>query len=598
MFVRSVKVTSSSGTVHEYVRIVSNVRHRGRVKQKVIANLGRRDTLEAVLPLLNRFLKGAQQLGQELKELGEEDSLEILDASTWGPALAVRRLFEELQLWSILDECERHRPNHLNQADEPEDWVSRVLVLVTNRLVCPCSEHALAAWLESDFVCDREGRRYVPRWKQHGRVKVDFAQLQRWYRTLDHLLAHKQRIEVALYYRLRDLFSFQPELVLYDLTSTYFEGHGPEGLAKHGYSRDDKRRKVQVVVGVVMVAGWPIAHHVWSGNTQDSSTVAEVLDDLTSRFDFKRVVFVGDRGMVSQSNLAQLKDAEKERDFGFLLGMVRRRNPEVEALIDRAGDQWTECPMGINAREKQGEQPKTRVQEVSCDREGVRVFVADSDERRGYEERQRTKAMKRVREALERVQTRVAAGRLKDPAKIGAAVQRVLQRHHGYRYYAWELQEGKLKFYEHPVNLRREKKHEGKYLIQTDQTDITPVEAVEQYKQLNEVERGFRSLKDVLSMRPVYHQAEHRVRAHIFVAALAFLLERFLERRLKDTGVNLSAADALCALQTIRHVTFRVRGDQRIGITPGSARARRALKALKIHSLRPPTPPRGPKTKM
>ena len=101
-----------------------------------------------------------------------------------------------------------------------DDWVSRVLVLITNRLVRPCSEHALAEWLETDYVCDRTGRRYVPYWKRRGRVQVDMAQLQCWYRTLDHLLLNKAKLEVALYERLRTLFDFQADLVLYDLTST------------------------------------------------------------------------------------------------------------------------------------------------------------------------------------------------------------------------------------------------------------------------------------------------------------------------------------------------------------------------------------------
>ena len=109
-------------------------------------------------------------------------------------------------------------------------------------------------------------------------------------------LHFENEVEVALYQRLRTLFEFDADLVLYDLTSTYFEGHGPPDMAKHGHSRDGKPRKLQVVVGVVMVAGWPIAHHVWAGNRRDSTTVQEVVKDLSERFHFGRLVFVGDRG--------------------------------------------------------------------------------------------------------------------------------------------------------------------------------------------------------------------------------------------------------------------------------------------------------------
>jgi transposase len=595
MFIRSIKVRSSAGTVHEYIRVVTSVREQGRVKQKVVANLGRRDTLEAILPLLNRFLQGEDDPQQLARQLSQEGPLDVLDASTWGPMLVVRHLFGQLGLWRILD-AGRRWPRLQPDEDPHDDWVSRVLVLVANRLVQPGSEHALAAWLETDYVCDRQGRRYVPCWKQQGRVQVDRVQLQRWYRTLDHLIINKDRIEVALYERLRDLFSFQPDLVLYDLTSTYFTGRGPTGFAKHGHSRDGKPRNVQVVIGVVMVAGWPIAHHVWAGNKRDSTTVPEVIEDLSKRFQLRQVVFVGDRGMVTAKNLQAIRNAEGK--YGFLVGMTRRRNPEAESLIDRVTeDQWQDCPAGINACEK-ADPPKTRVQEVACDRAGVRVFVVDSDERREYEQRMREKAMQRVRSALEKIQARVLAGRLKDPAKIGAAVERSLQRNHGYRYYAWELQDGQLRFFEHPVNLPREKKYEGKYLIQTDQVDMTPQDAVQYYKELNEVERGFHSLKDPIGMRPIHHRSERRVRAHIFVAALAFLMERLLERHLKNAKVLLSPSSALAALQTVRHVTFRVEGQSRTGVTPGSARARQVLSALQITDLRPPTPPNGDPTTM
>jgi transposase len=505
----------------------------------------------------------------------------------------VRHFFEQLGFWQLLDSCRRW-PRLQADEDPDDDWPSRALALIANRLVRPVSEHALAGWLETDYVCDRVGRRYLAHWKQQGRVRVDLTVLQYWYRTLDHLILNQAKIELALYGRLRDLFHFQPDLVFYDLTSTYFEGHGPATLAKHGYSRDGKPRNVQVVVGVVMVAGWPIAHHVWAGNTRDSKTVAEVVKDLTQRFQFRQVVFVGDRGMVTEKNLDVLQTADG--DWGFLLGMTRRQNPEAEALIDRViEDAWLDCPSGINGREATLQQ-RTRVQEVSCERDGVRVFVVDSDERRAYEQRQREKAMGRVRLGLEKLQTRVSQGRLKDPAKIGAAAQRILSRHHGHRYYAWWLVEGQFEFEEHPVNLPREKKYEGKYLIQTDQIDLTPQDAVAQYKDLNEVERGFRSLKDPIGMRPIWHHKERRVRAHIFVAALSFLIERMLERALKDAGVPVSAQAALTALQTVRHVRFKVDGQERTGVTPGSHYARQVLQALNIGELRPPTPPESTST--
>lgn len=159
------------------MRIVGSVWEKGKVKQKVVANLGRRDTLQAVLPLLNNFLKGQDDQQQLARQLGQEGPIEVLDASTWGPTLVARHFFDQLGLWKLLDAGRRWAK--LSPEEDPDDdWVRRVLVLITNRLVRPSSEHALAEWLETDYVCDRAGRRYVPCWKRQGRVQVDLGQLQ------------------------------------------------------------------------------------------------------------------------------------------------------------------------------------------------------------------------------------------------------------------------------------------------------------------------------------------------------------------------------------------------------------------------------------
>jgi hypothetical protein len=336
MYLRTVKVRSSNGTVNEYVRAVEAYRENGKVKQRTIADLGRKDLLVELFPKLRRLLNGHSDT-----QTAASSELQILDASTWGPILALRALFDQLGLWSILDAT-------LGKA-KGVPFADRAFVLVANRLIHPASEHGLAGWLETDFVCDRQGRRFLPNWHQRNRVRVHFSQLEAWYRTLDQLLAAKERIELALYHRLRDLFSFKPDLVLYDITSTYFEGAGPANFAKHGYSRDEKPHNVQVIVGVVMVAGWPIAHHVWAGNQVDHSTVPQAIRDLHQRFGFNRLVFVGDRGMVTDGNLEGII-AEQN---GYLVGVKRRRNKELAewlAAVDEA--KWISCPVGITARER------------------------------------------------------------------------------------------------------------------------------------------------------------------------------------------------------------------------------------------------------
>jgi transposase len=583
MYPRTIKVRSSSGTVHEYVRVVEAYRHHGKGKQRVVADLGRKDLLRDLLPKLQRLLTG---------DGGPDDPTpadpEVVDAATWGPVLVVRHLFDQLGLWAILD-------RYLGRA-KGVPFADRAFVLVANRLIAPASEHALAGWLETDFVCDRAGRRFVPHWHRRRRVRVHPRQLDAWYRTLDQLLAAKDRIEVALYLRLRDLFSLQPELVLYDLTSTYFEGAGPHDFARHGYSRDGKPQNVQVIVGVVMVAGWPIAHHVWEGNRVDHSTAQEVIGDLRKRFAFGRVVFVGDRGMVTDENLESITKGGR----GFLVGIKRRRHPRLDAWLDAVDDtKWIDCPGGINAQERKAHPLRTRAQEVPSGDPELRVFVIDSDERRGYEQAKRQQAMERARQKLERLQERVASGALKRPERIGAAVERIMQRYHGYRYFDWKLDAGTLEFSESPTHLGREKAIEGKYVIATSEKGLSVLDAVALYKDLTDVEHGFRQLKDVLALRPIYHRVEPRVKAHIFVAALALLVQRLLGRRLDEAGVDLSAERALQALSTVRLVSFHLEGQgERRGVTGGCPDARLVLKALRLTDQRPPAPPEGEETVM
>jgi transposase len=254
--------------------------------------------------------------------------------------------------------------------------------------------------------------------------------------------------------------------------------------------------------------------------------------------------------------------------------------------------------VGITASEK-SKPPQTRVQEVESGEEGLRVFVIDSEDRREYEQAQRERSMEKTRLALERLRQRVIAGRLVRPEKIGAAPARVLARYHGSWYYDWRLRNGAFEVFEHPTHFNRERQLEGRYVIATTESNITAADAVAQYKVLMEVERGFRHLKDVIDPRPIHHPTAGRIQAHIFVATLALLLERLLERRLQEAGLDFSAAFALEAASTIRAVMFRVPdGSPRRGTSRDSPHAGQVLNALKITDRTLPLPPERQETAM
>ena len=571
MFLRTTRVKRPDGRVDEYIRLVESYWNQGRPRHRIVCNLGRKDVLAPHAEALLGLLQGEPPVGlPEAQAVGAWD---------WGPLLVARSLWRELGLEAILDRI------------GPDPQLSdRTWALVANRLTQPTSEHGLARWLETDFVCDRQGRRWLPQWRDEAerlasrrpRVWVQDGQLKQWYRTLDRLIAAQARIEKELFLRLRDLFHLKVDLVFYDLTSSYFEGHGPP-LAAHGYSREGKPRNRQVLVGLVMIEGWPLAHHVFAGNWRDASTLPEVLKDLQQRFGLARVILVGDRGMMTSGNLEQLRSG----GHGYVVGLNRRRRPQVLRYVEQARGPWQECPLGVAAAE-QSAPFQTRVQEVASEQPGVRVFVVESEERLAYERGEREKAMGRVQPQLEALRRRVAGGKLKTPEKIGAAAQRVLARHHGSRYYDWKLEEGQFEYFEHPLHLRQEQALEGKYLIQVEGCDLSPREAVQVYKELSEVERAFRQLKDVIEMRPIYHQTDRRVQAHLFVAALAFLVDRALEKELKSAGLDLSSREAWQILRTVRVVEIDLGGGKcQRSVTRGSGRAAQILKALNITDLNP-----------
>jgi transposase len=581
VFLRSVKAANGR---HEYLRLVENYRQGDKVRQRVVLHVGRKDLLAPHLEALVRLLQADQQNPTWVST----EEVSTPQAWTWGPLRVARHLFDSLSLGPILDGTTKLL-RHAQPLSE------RIFPLVGNRLTRPGSEHALAQWLEDFYVVTTEGRRWTPQWKASRRVKVNFEQLRLWYQTLDDLLAQKAQIETAIWQELRDLFSLEPELVFYDITSTYFEGQGPAGLGRFGYSRDGKPRNRQVLIGVVMMDGWPIAHHVFAGNRLDQTTVGEVVEDLHQRFGLRRVVFVGDRGMVTLNNVEQLRQGGQ----GYLVGLQRRNRKDIPHYIEQAmaRQDWQECPGGITASEK-AVAPRTRVQEVAGKEPGVRVFVVHSEEREQYERGMRELSMERARKELEGLRRRVEKGELKEAEKIGAAAAKVLGRNHGHRYFGWELRRGQFHYFEHPVNFARETACEGKYVIQTEEPGLSAVEAVAAYKQLNEVERGFAHLKGLLEVRPVYHQKDDRVRAHVFVAALAFLLDRALEKRLRAAGSSLSSPVAWQALETVRCVTVEVGSRSKLCVTRGSRQAAEVLKILRLSELDPPEAPEGKETVM
>ena len=303
-----------------------------------------------------------------------------------------------------------------------------------------------------------------------------------------------------------------------------------------------------------MVDGLPVSHTVFAGNRRDSTTVREVIADLRERFGLGRFVFVGDRGMKSEASVAALEG----EGLGYLMAVQGRRSPRMEEALERLEEgAWQACEDAAGQARQNGSQ----VQEVTREGERVRRLVVHSPERERHERKLRGAQQEKVRQKLERLAARVAAGEFarkaererkvrekraaedggegsgkpeeaKDEAAlIGDAAGRVLARDHGQRYYDWRLGEtGELEYWEN-ASCAAEKRREGHWLLETEEQGLSAVEAVQAYQDLWRVEAAFRSMKDVLELRPVWHRVEQRVRAHVLVAALALACDRVLQRK-------------------------------------------------------------------
>ena len=563
----------SGGKTYEYLRIVESYRdEQGRSTHRVVANLGRLDRLDgklaALVQSLSRFCD---------RPLLTAEDVRLQQALPWGPILLARHLYDRLGLAQIIRAA-------ASSSKRQFDIAETAFVLIANRLTDPCSEHGLARWLESYYVCDGSGERWLPQWlpeqqiTDEHRVRVQPSQLNTWYRTLDALLAGKPEIEKALYLKVRDLFHLAVDIVLYDVTSTYFARRSPAGnLRRHGHSRDGKRRNVQVLLGVVIANGFPIAHHIFPGNTADKATFETVISDLEQRLGLRRVLVVGDRGPVSEANLELLQ--APGRQLRYLLGVPGRRHEEsAKALEAVAEDAWQPVDDG------------NRVQEIElAEHPGIRYFVVDSAERKAYEQELRLRSMERAKARLEKVAAAVSAGRLKDPAKIGARAARALEQDHGGRYYSYEVPgPSEFKYYEDADKLGAETCREGRYVLKTNDPDLTAEQTVPLYKQLSDVEWAYRDLKDIIRMRPIHHRTDERIEAHLFVATLALFLKRTLEHELAKAGVNLTPTEAFAAMRSMGIGVLDLAGERRHLVSAGGRDARRLVKALGIEQLAPP----------
>jgi transposase len=528
-------IRKKDGKLHRYWRLVRSVRIGRRVIQQTVAHLGELDEhgrIEA--RALARRLIGAPEQAPLF-----EDGSEHLPVPVRLKGIRVERsrqfgdVYLALALWrgtGLEELCERL----LAVGKERIAWAKMAAVLVAARLCEPSSElHIAEDWYRRTALADL---------LQLGDEQVNKDRL---YRALDHLLAHKAALEAHLSRRCGELFAIQNEVLLYDVTSTYFEGLAAANpLAQRGYSRDHRPDCKQVCIALVVTFdGFPLGYEVFAGNTHDSRTLQTIVATMEARHGMLGRVWITDRGMASAANLAWLRQTGRRYIIGAPKSELKKFAPALAAA-----DGWRRVHEGVAV--KLTRHPET----------GETVVLCRSADRQSKERAMHDKFSRRIEEALERLTARIVrAKKPLDPAAVHRQIGRILQQNQrAAARFAIALEPDGC-----PAGFRLRVDHnasfddwaalsEGAYLLRSNIGDWSDQQLWKAYIQLTQAEAAFRMQKDQLNVRPIWHQHAERVQAHILVCFLAFVLWKSLETWQQRAGLGNSPRTVLEELARIQ----------------------------------------------
>jgi hypothetical protein len=528
MFLRKTE-RRKNGKTHSYWSVVENKRlDDGRVVQRHALYLGeinssQAETWRRAIEVFDEEAQQSRSLSLFAEDQGEAcDSNDVIRLRLGQMRLRRPRQFGACWLAGVLWRelrLDRFWAERLPRSRKGTRWDHVLQVLASYRLISPGSEWRLhRQWFLDSAMADLLGSDF------------GLAEAHKLYRCHDRLIAHKQALFSHLTERWRDLFNVSFDVLLYDLTSTYFEVDAsdlPEGSKRrHGYSRDKRPDCPQLVIALVVTPeGLPLAYEVLPGNTADCKTLRSFVTKIEDQYGKARRVWVMDRGVPTEAVLAEMRACDPP--VSYLVGTPKGRLNKLEKhLVDKP---WRKAREGV---------------EVKLLPQDDELYVfANSADRVSKERAMRRRQLKWLWARLKKLSL-MNVSRKEMLMKLGAARSKAPS--------AWRLlkvevddKTGALTYSLDRAKLRKARRREGRYLLRTNLTESDPAILWQYYIQLVAVEEAFKNLKGDLAIRPIFHQDEERIEAHIFVAFLAYCLQITLTRRLHSLAPGLTARSAL-----------------------------------------------------
>lgn len=505
-----------------YLQLVESVREGTYVRKKTVLSFGRIDNGDA-LERVNSLLKALLPVSDQVQQINPKEDINPLSTKQYGPLLVFKKLWKQIGLEEVLK-------NALDQIATFYDLEQAIFNLVLNRLVAPSSKRRMSIF--QDII--------------YGISKFESHQ---YYRAMDYLVDHKDEIEKGIFKKMVMQHKGKVTMALFDTTSLVYYGDDPKDnseLLDYGFSKARRGDLKQIVVGVLMSQhGIPLGHETFAGNSSDVNCFEDIINKAVEKYNINRVIFIGDRGMISYKNMDLLESLGQEYILGYRMRTIAKKDrPDIFSKVNL----------------KKLRNSDLQYKEVEY--KGKRLLFYYNKERAVLDAEFRERLLERLRE-------KIKSGKIKN-----------LLESPSYLKYLDEVEGAAPKISDKKVE--QDKEFDGVFVLTTNAM-MTPPEVVESYRSLWQIEQGFKQLKSELKLGPIYHYTDKRIRAHVFICFLALILRRLMSIKLnKKFKGKASYPDCLDDLKQLSVVEMKVKEEELHLLTEIKSNAKKMFSVLNL----------------